>query len=252
MNIQVEATPQKAGAAIGAEICRLVVQKPDAVLCLAAGHTSLETFDYLVQQKDEGRCDFSRVRIVELDEWTGMGKEQPESCTGFLERHLFSRLKLDPRQIFLFDAKGDLKEECLRMERLVEELGGIDYLLLGIGINGHLGLNEPGCDFEQGPHTTALSETTKTVGQKYFSSHADLQGGITLGIRDIMDSRRVVLAATGSHKREIVRRLLSEEIGPHLPATVLRRHGNATLCLDAAAAQGIQDTGLIASGSEVK
>ena len=117
------------------------------------------------------------------------------------------------------------------MERLVEELGGIDFMFLGIGINGHLGLNEPGCDFEQGPHTTALSETTKTVGQKYFSSHADLQGGITLGIRDIMNSRRV---------------------GSHLPATVLRRHGSAALYLDAAAAQGIQGTSLIASGSEVK
>lgn len=252
MKIQVADTPQGVGAAIGAEICRLVAQKPDAVLCLAAGHTSLETFDYLVQQKSKGRCDFSKIRIVELDEWTGMGIEQPESCTGFLEQHLFSRLKLDLHQIFLFDAKGDPEVECLRMERLVEELGGIDFMFLGIGINGHLGLNEPGCDFEQGPHTTALSEATKTVGQKYFSSHADLQGGITLGIRDIMNSRRVVLAATGSHKKEIVRRLLSEEVGSHLPATVLRRHGSAALYLDAAAAQGIQGTSLIASGSEVK
>ncbi len=252
MLVQIESTPQKVGAAIGQEICQLLQQKPHAVLCLAAGHTSLETFDYLVEQKNTGRCDFSKVRLVELDEWVGMG-EHSESCTGFLRRHLFSRLGLDSRQIFLFDAQSrDLPAECLRMERLVKELGGIDLMLLGIGLNGHLGLNEPGCSFEEGPHTTPLSETTKRVCQKYFSSHADLQQGITLGIRDIINSRRVVLAATGSHKAEIVARLLSEEVGPHLPATVLRNHQNSILYLDTAAAQLVQETDGMVSRMEGK
>lgn len=252
MKIQVEETPQKVGAAVGEEICRLVQQKPDAVLCLAAGHTSLETFDYLVRQQAEERCDFSRVRMVELDEWVGMGREESESCTGFLHTNLFSPLKLNPHQIYLLDAKSkELEAECLRMERLLTELGGIDLILLGIGLNGHLGLNEPGCNFEQGPHITYLSETTKQVGQKYFSAQTDLRQGITLGIRDIMNARRAVLAATGSHKKEVVGRLLSEKIGSQLPATILRRHKNAILYLDTAA-QPMENTSLAASGLEVK
>ena len=243
MKTIVLSTSVQVGEAVGREICALVEQKPDAVLCLAAGHTSLETFDHLVSRHASG-LDFSRVRIVELDEWLKMDGSNPESCTGFMQRHLFSRLNLDNDNIFLLNACAqDLQAECSRMEAQIAALGGIDYMFLGLGMNGHLGLNEPACDPDAGVHVAMLSETTRRVGQKYFARGAELTGGITLGLRNILEARRAVLAVTGEHKGAIVAQLLARPDA--LPAGVLWSHLNGALLLDEAAADLARAQGLV-------
>ena len=118
----------------------------------------------------------------------------------------------------------------------IDALGGIDYMLLGMGQNGHLALNEPGCALYGGPHTTVLSETTKQVGQKYFSEARALVGGITLGIADITAARQVDLVVNGTHKQEIVARFCTAEPGNELPASMLKLLPQASVYFDSTAA----------------
>lgn len=239
-------TPRQVGEAIGREICDLVRRRPDAVLCLAAGHTSLDTFDILVESQQQG-LDWSRVRIVELDEWLGMSKH-PEGCTGFLRTHIFSRLNLKESQLYLLNADtAEPERECVRMEVTIAELGGIDYIFLGMGQSGHLALNEPGCDFDEGVHVARLDPVTETTGQKYFSEQVALRGGLTLGARNILAARRAALAVTGAHKQEILLRFLESPETNALPATALRRHPDAALFLDKDAAALALAKGLLDS-----
>lgn len=217
----------------------LLAEKPDAVLCLAAGHTSLPVFEAFL-----GRgLDFSRARFVGLDEWVGVGPEVEGSCASFLERNFFSKSNVRRENIRLFNALAtDLDAECAAVERQIEDWGGIDYLLLGMGMNGHLALNEPGDSFERTAHVAELSETTKTVAPKYFSADMPpLRQGITLGVADFLRARRVQLTVFGAAKAPVVARLL--ELGPttDLPATALHTLPEAELLLDAAAA-GTQGT----------
>lgn len=239
-------TPQQIGQMVGGEICNLVREKPDAVLCLAAGHTSLETFDVLVDSQRQG-LNWDRVRIVELDEWQGMSLH-PQGCTGFLREHLFSRLRLGDKQLYLLDADTAQPEvTCARMDALIDKLGGIDYMFLGMGQSGHLALNEPGCDFDEGVHVACLNPVTKVTGQKYFTTQVSLESGITLGIRNILEARRVILAVTRAHKQEILLRFLQSPESSDLPATALRRHPDAALYLDREAAASAIAQGLIRS-----
>ena len=238
-------TEKELGRAAAGEIRDVLKEKPDALLCLAAGHSSLCVFEEMVRMQNAGEADFSRARIVGLDEWSGMGREDDGSCAGFLWKNLFSRLPIPEGNIRLFDGLcRDREAECRRIEAHIRERGGIDYILLGIGMNGHLALNEPGTDFSLGAHVAALSETTKTVGQKYFENPTPLSEGITLGIRNITESRRITLVINGERKQDITAALFSSEITPALPATALKLAGGAKVFADRAAAQKILREGL--------
>lgn len=215
-------------------VAALLAQKPDAVLCLAAGHTSLPVFEAFLRRG----LDFSRARFVGLDEWVGVGPEVEGSSASFLERNFFSKANVRRENIRLFNALAqDLTAECAAVERQIADWGGIDYLLLGMGMNGHLALNEPGDSFEHTAHVAELSETTKTVAPKYFAADMPpLRQGITLGVADFLRARRVQLTVFGAAKAPMVARLL--ELGPttDLPATALHLLPEAELLLDAAAA----------------
>ena len=231
-------------AACGADtIQNLLKRKPDAVLCLAAGHTSIPIFDELVRRK----LDFTRSRFIGLDEWAGVPGEQEGSCAFFLEKNFFSRVSVNRENIRLFDGMaGDLEEECRRMEDCLEQWGGMDYLLLGMGMNGHLALNEPGDGFGRRAHPVALSQTTIRVAPKYFpGGMPPITGGITLGIGTLLKAGKIQLAVFGAHKREVVKRLL-EAAAPteELPASALYLAVEAELLLDReAAGQAVSPTG---------
>ena len=228
------------GAAYTADaILRLLAEKPDAVLCLAAGHSSLSVFAALVQAQQRG-TDFSRVRFIGLDEWVGVSPAQSGSCANFLHRHLFSPLGIKPQQIRLFDALAqDPEAECTAVEAVIDAWGGIDFLLLGMGMNGHLALNEPGEPFAKGAHVAPLAQTTKEVATKYFSADMPpLTHGVTLGIANLIAARCIFLTVFGAHKQPVVQTLLASPVSEAFPASVLHRCPHATLVLDAAAAAG--------------
>jgi len=214
---------------------RVLKEKPSALFCVAAGHSSLPFFDCLVKKN----VDFSQARFVTLDEWMDIPLDAPGSCAGFLRINFFSKINVKEENICFFNPLAkDGEAECRRVTDQIAFWGGIDYLLLGMGLNGHLGLNEPGSDLNGSAHVTPLSKTTLEVAPKYFGGVTPpVTRGITLGMADLKAARLIHLLVLGNHKKEICKDLCSRtKSDPDLPASALLDVGHALLIMDAAAA----------------
>lgn len=221
-------------------IAAVINQTPDALLCLASGDTPIETFRRFVRLSQTGQVDVSRCTFVGLDEWVGFGANDFGSCTYSVYHELFTPLNLRPEQIHVFDAKAaDLAAECARIDAVIDERGGLDLLLVGMGMNGHIALNEPGTPFTNGCHVVELAESTKTVGQKYFTSPTTLTQGITLGLRHLSQAREVILLVSGEKKAAILKQALTGPVTEEVPASVVQTHSDARVWVDEAAGQFI-------------
>lgn len=217
-------------------LAQVVAQKPDALLCLAAGQTAIRTYELLAEWQQAGKVDFGAARFVALDEWLDLDDER-DNCAAFMDRHFYHPLRIREQQQTRFDVHApDLQAECRRIDRAIFEGGGIDCVLLGLGMNGHLGLNEPGCGFDDYAKVVVLDPVTAQVGQKYFSRQTRLTRGITLGIGHIREARRVVLQVSGSHKAQIVRRIYETPATDAVPATVMQLLPQGIVVLDEDAA----------------
>jgi glucosamine-6-phosphate isomerase len=218
-------------------LINIIKNKPDALICLAAGHTSLEFFDIVAREFESGGVDFSRVKAVGLDEWVGISGQDDGSCESFLQTNIFGRVNIDRNNIRLFNGKAaDLKRECREMDEYIISNGGIDYMFLGLGMNGHLALNEPGVDPECTSHVMPLDSVTQDVATKYFKQMPCISRGITLGIKNILDSKRIHVLVTGKKKSGIIKRLFDSQPTNMLPATLLFGHENAEFVMDKQAA----------------
>ncbi|MFD2569780.1 6-phosphogluconolactonase [Spirosoma soli] len=218
-------------------IAAVINQKPDAMLCLASGDTPIETYHRFVELIKAGRADISRCTFIGLDEWVGFGPEDVGSCSYYVFRDLFIPLNLRPDQVHTFNAKSDdLKAECGRIDAIIDAHGGLDLLLVGMGMNGHIALNEPGTPFINGCHVAELAESTKTVGQKYFAQETTLSQGITLGLRHLTQANEVILLVSGSKKAAMLNEALTGPITEQVPASIVQTHPNARVWVDNAAA----------------
>jgi len=214
-------------------IAGVILKKPNALLCFPAGETSVGTFNHLVELNKRGEISFKRCKIVGLDEWANIGEMKHENCFSFLKKHLFDHIDYSNENLCFFDGESsDLEKECKKTDTFIKENGPIDMILLGAGMNGHLGLNEPDTSFDLYSHIVNLDETTKVVGQKYFSGKVKLTSGITLGLKYIMEAKMVILQMSGIRKAEVTRRLIDSEISPAFPASILKSHNNSFLLLD--------------------
>jgi glucosamine-6-phosphate isomerase len=219
-------------------IAAIITSKPDALLCFPAGETSVGTFKHLIELNKTGKLSFKKCKIVGLDEWANIGSMKSENCFSFLKKHLFDYIDYSVENMCFFDGESsDLKHECVKTDNFIRKYGPIDMILLGVGMNGHLGLNEPGTSFDLYSHIVTLDETTKIVGQKYFSGKVELTSGISLGIKYIMESKTVILQMNGAKKAEVVRKLVDTEISPSFPASAVKAHDNSYLFLDKDAAK---------------
>lgn len=224
-------------------VVALLRNDPKALLCLAAGDTPRLAYSILAQKAKAAEADFSQCAFVGLDEWIGIPPENEGSCAYFLQQHLFNAIGIRPEQIHLFNALSpDPDAECRKMESIIAARGGIDLMLVGVGMNGHIGFNEPGVSAEAGAHVVTLDETTRRVGQKYFRQTTVLQQGITLGLRNFLDSRQAILMASGAGKADIIKRTLEDPVSNLTPASFIREHPNAVVVLDAAAAARLGKT----------
>jgi glucosamine-6-phosphate isomerase len=219
-------------------IAGIVTDKPNALLCFPAGETSVGTFKHLIELNKTTKISFRQCKIVGLDEWASLGKMKNENCFSFLKKNLFSHIDYSDKNLCFFDGESDdLVHECRKTDKFIKENGPIDMILLGAGMNGHLGLNEPGTSFDLYSHIVDLDKTTKIVGQKYFSEKVNLSAGVTLGIKHIMEAKIAILQLNGSRKAEIARRLIDSEISPEFPVSVIKSHLNSYLLLDKDAAR---------------
>ena len=219
------------------EIIELVKQKPHAVLCLASGDTPRLTYAMTAKMATDDSVDFTRCTFIGLDEWMGIPPDNEGSCHYFLQHQVFEPLNISNDRIHLFDGlSANPEEECRKMDKIISDKGGIDLMVVGIGMNGHIGFNEPAESFGQYSRVVELGESTKLVGQKYFRQQTSLARGITLGLNHLLESKKAILVANGTKKADVIRKALKEKITPHLPASILRNHSNGLVILDRAAA----------------
>jgi glucosamine-6-phosphate deaminase len=212
-------------------------KKPDSLFCFPSGDTPTGMFKILVDYARSSKIDFSKSNFVGLDEWVGMDKSIPGSCQHYMYQHFFDAVPIDNRQITFFNAKSkDLGEECRKVDEYIFAQGGIDMLIVGTGLNGHIGLNEPGSSFNNYCHVRKLDDITKQVAQKYFTADTILEDGITLGIKHMLQAKISILMAAGERKSDILRKILEGPIDERVPGTALRNHSNAYCLLDEQAA----------------
>jgi len=219
-------------------VWRQIKQKPDSLICFPSGESPTGMFKFLVQYAKEGKIDFSQAHFVGLDEWVGMDKNDEGSCSHYLHKHFFSLLKIASSQVRFFDAQAiDLDNECERMNKHIKDLGGLDMMIVGIGMNGHIGLNEPGTDFNIYAHHSALAPVTIDVAKKYFTQQPQLTEGITLGLRHLAEARIPVLIAAGAKKAGIIAQALNGPVTMDVPASIFQTLLNAQIFLDHGAAE---------------
>jgi glucosamine-6-phosphate deaminase len=219
------------------EMRHRLIHEDHPVFCLASGSTPQRSYRKFVDGIDrEDRI--KELRIVSLDEWVGIDRSSEGSCFQMLNEDLFSLLPLDDSQIEFFDGmKTDLQQECARIDRYIEQ-HPITFSLMGVGMNGHIGLNEPGFPVLDHSNVVDLSTMTREVAQKYFRKPTLLEKGITLGLGQVIRSRRVVVAITGERKAEIVREIFYHP-GAKLPAQELLGYAHIDFFLDSKAAKYI-------------
>ena len=204
-------------------ICKQLENKPNSLICIAAGHSSLPLCEELIARYKNNQVDFSKAYFIAMDEWLYMNPSIEGSCGDFLNKHFLSHVNFPEDHIRLFDGLSkDTTAECASVKARIEELGGFDVMILGMGMNGHLALNDPGTPFDSTVRVSEIDEVTKSVGTKYFTDAPQLSGGITIGLKEICASKNIVLIVFGEHKKEIIQKLLDSPATPDLPASVLK------------------------------
>lgn len=223
--------------AVSDEIMTVLKEKPAALLCMASGHSPKMTSEFFTEKIKKGSADGSQFHFIGLDEWVGISPSTSGSCHNDFKERLFEPLSINSNRYHLFDGmSGDLNAECHKMDEYIKAKGGIDLMIVGIGMNGHIGFNEPGCDFNALSYVATLEESTATVGQKYFQSPTKLDKGITLGFAHLRAARKVILIASGNAKASIINKALKGTINNTVPASVMQELSNGLVMLDAEAA----------------
>ena len=226
---------------LAAHIAATLDATPDLVLGLPTGRTPVRTYHELGTLYARGRVDFSRVTTFNLDEFLGIGPDHPGSYRMFMQEHLFSRVNIRPEGINVLNgAAPDPDAECARYEQAIADAGGIGLQLLGIGTNGHIGFNEPARELAATTHRVALTWSTRRSNAALFGGDPEQvpHEALSMGMATILQSRRIVLAATGKSKARCIERVLKGPITTKLPASFLQLHPAVEIMLDEAAAGG--------------
>lgn len=224
---------RKAANIISAQI----IMKPDCVLGLATGSTPVGTYRQLIEWYEKGDLDFSRVSTVNLDEYRGLTHTDPQSYYYFMQENLFDHVNIDKAATHVPDGTNpDAADACAKHEQIIKSLGGIDLQLLGLGNNGHIGFNEPGAAFEKETHLVDLAESTIRANARFFTSIDEVpKQAYTMGIRTIMQAKKILVVVSGESKADIVSRAFFGPVTPEVPASILQMHPDVTVVCDEAA-----------------
>lgn len=220
------------------QLLELISNKPDATLGLATGSTMEPVYAELLSQLKQQPVDLTQLTTFNLDEYIGLAADHPQSYNYYMHQHLFDALQLNAQQVHLPDGLcGNCDLECSSYSADIAAAGGLDFQLLGVGSNGHIGFNEPGTAFDSRTHVVELSEKTRIDNGRFFDNPDEVPTrAITMGIRDILDAREIVLVATGAHKAETMNLFYRTPADPKMPATALKLHPNVRIYLDQEAA----------------
>jgi glucosamine-6-phosphate deaminase len=234
---------KKAAGIISAQ----VILRPDCVLGLATGSTPEGIYSQLIEwYKNEG-LDFSDVHSINLDEYCGLTPDHDQSYRYFMNEKLFKHININIDNTNVPNGMAkDMDAECKRYDNVIKNLGEIDLQLLGIGNTGHIGFNEPDDVFYKTTHCVKLKEKTIEANSRFFDKIEDVpKTAVTMGIQSIMQSKKILLAANGAGKAQILYTALFGPITPKVPASILQLHNDLTVVADEAALAVIKEKGLI-------
>lgn len=218
--------------------CDLIVEKVNSldnpVLGLATGSTPEGMYQQMIDSYQRNKVSFAKTTTFNLDEYVGLAGKNPNSYRFYMNEKLFKHIDLPDNRAFLPDGDvDDLQKECRDFETLIYKTEYIDMQVLGIGLNGHIGFNEPGTAFDSRTHIVDLDETTRKANARFFESLDDVpKKAITMGIETIMESKKILLLVSGEKKAEAVYRLVNGETSEEFPASILQKHENVTLIAD--------------------
>ena len=215
--------------------------KPDAVLGLATGSTPIGLYKKMIEDCKNGGISYKAVKTVNLDEYVGLTADNDQSYRYFMRHNLLDHIDVDLNNTNIENGvASDLKKECVRYDALLDRLPR-DVQVLGIGANGHIAFNEPGTPFDSKTHVVDLTENTIQMNSRFFASEADVpRRALTMGLKSIMDAKKILILAVGANKADAVKGMLDGPVDPSLPASILQGHPDCTLIADEAAAAYIK------------
>ena len=224
-----------------------IIMKPNAVLGLATGSTPVGLYKQLIEWYNKGDLDFANVTSVNLDEYKGLSPENEQSYRYFMNTNLFDHVNIDKNKTYVPNGlEEDSDKACADYNEIIRSVGGIDIQLLGIGGNGHIGFNEPGEAFEKETHCVDLTESTIKANARFFESMDEVpKQAYTMGIKNIMAAKKILLVATGSAKADALYKSLYGPITPNVPASILQLHQDVTVVADEDALSLIKEKGLL-------
>lgn len=225
-------------------ISELYAQKPDAVLGIATGSSPIPIYQALGRKVKAGELSLKQAKAFLLDEYVGIPTSHPECYRTFTEREFVEITDIDTNNVHGPDGlAADLMAACRDYEQAIVDSGGIDLQLLGIGVDGHIGFNEPGASLGSLTHLSMLTHETRVSNARFFDNDIDQvpKMAITQGVGTIMRSRYAILIATGEHKADAIKATIEGPVSQVCTASALQMHPNVKILLDAEAASKLRD-----------
>ena len=212
-------------------IADVIKSKPNPVLGLATGSSPVGTYKRLIEDNKSGKLDFSKVTSVNLDEYVGLDGTNDQSYRYFMDNNLFNFVNIDKTKTFVPNGcASDLKAEGEAYDKMIKDFGGIDIQLLGIGLDGHIGFNEPDSVFTAATHEVVLDESTIKANARFFANEDEVpKKAITMGMMSIMQAKKVLLIANGAAKKDILNKSFEGPVDPMVPASILQLHPDVTV-----------------------
>lgn len=240
MDIRIYGSSTEMAEETARSVASLIRQNPGRLLCFAAGDTPMGMLRELVRLQEKGDCDLRSMYYAGLDEWVGLGYDHKGSCAQVMKDTFYVPAGIPPEHMCIFDGlTQDTGAECRRMEEWIKARGGLFLTVLGVGMNGHIGFNEPFAPDRRGCFTIALDETTRGVSIKYFGKSLPVTTGITIGWRALLEAERIFVMASGKNKASIIAKAFAGQPSSAVPASLLRDHESLIVALDREAAEGL-------------
>lgn len=239
MNLMITKNYEELSKVAANEMAKIIKKKPNAVLGLATGGSPIGMYKELIRMNKDGEIDFSEITTVNLDEYIGLSGDHDQSYRYFMNENLFKHININKERTFVPNGLAqNVEEECRNYDAKIQEFGGIDVQLLGVGNNGHIAFNEPDINLVAGTHLTGLTEATIEANARFFDSKEDVPTtALTMGLGEIMKSKKIIVIASGEGKAEVVKAMLSGKISTNMPASMLQMHRDVTVIIDEDAAK---------------
>lgn len=217
--------------------------KPDSILGLATGSTPIGTYKGLIKKCQNGEVDFSEVKTFNLDEYYPIEPTNDQSYYYFMNEQLFSHINIKKENVHIPSGNSaDIEKEAKNYDKMMEESAGVDIQVLGVGTNGHIGFNEPDDYFTYGTHKVTLDKETIKSNARFFESEDMVPTqAISMGIGNIMSSRKIILLASGANKADAIKKMIFGHVDPRVPASILQLHKDVVVFLDKESAKEIID-----------